>query len=37
VEHNVRSQHSGDIGALLDAMQAEMQRVASAVQTMLRT
>jgi HPt (histidine-containing phosphotransfer) domain-containing protein len=37
VEHNVRSQQSGDIGTLLDAMQAEMQRVASAVQTMLRT
>ncbi|HSW21935.1 MAG TPA: Hpt domain-containing protein [Burkholderiaceae bacterium] len=36
VEHNVRSQQSGDIGKLLDAMQAEMQRVASAVQTMLR-
>ena len=37
VEHNVRSQQAGDIGQLLDAMQAEMQRVASAVQTMLRT
>jgi histidine phosphotransfer protein HptB len=37
VEHNARSQQSGDIGTLLDAMQAEMQRVASAVQTMLRT
>jgi HPt (histidine-containing phosphotransfer) domain-containing protein len=37
VEHNVRSQQSGDIGTLLDAMQAEMQRVSSAVQTMLRT
>ena len=37
VEHNVRSQQAGDIGKLLDAMQAEMQRVASAVQTMLRT
>jgi HPt (histidine-containing phosphotransfer) domain-containing protein len=37
VEHNVRSQQSGDIGKLLDAMQAEMQRVAGAVQTMLRT
>ena len=36
VEHNVRSQPSGDIGQLLDAMQAEMQRVAGAVQTMLR-
>ena len=28
---------SGDIGTLLDAMQAEMQRVAGAVQAMLRT
>jgi len=37
VEHNVRSPQPGDIGKLLDAMQAEMQRVASAVQTMLRT
>jgi len=37
VEHNVRSQQSGDIGKLLDAMQTEMQRVAGAVQTMLRT
>jgi hypothetical protein len=37
VEHNVRSQQAGDIGTLLDAMQAEMQLVASAVQTMLRT
>jgi HPt (histidine-containing phosphotransfer) domain-containing protein len=37
VEHNVRSQQSGDIGKLLDAMQAEMQRVAGAVQTMLHT
>jgi histidine phosphotransfer protein HptB len=37
VEHNVRAQPAGDIGTLLDAMQAEMQRVASAVQTMLRT
>ena len=37
VEHNVRSQQASDIGALLDAMQAEMQRVAGAVQTMLRT
>jgi HPt (histidine-containing phosphotransfer) domain-containing protein len=37
VEHNVRSQQPGDIGTLLDAMQAEMQLVASAVQTMLRT
>ena len=37
VEHNVRSQPAGDIGKLLDAMQAEMQRVAAAVQTMLRT
>ena len=36
VEHHVRSQPSGDIGKLLDAMQAEMQRVASSVQTMLR-
>lgn len=37
VEQNVRSQQSGDIGKLLDAMQAEMQRVAGAVQNMLRT
>ena len=37
VEHNVRSQQAGDIGKLLDAMQAEMQRVAGAVQTMLHT
>lgn len=37
VEHNVRSQQPGDIAKLLDAMQIEMQRVASAVQTMLRT
>jgi HPt (histidine-containing phosphotransfer) domain-containing protein len=36
IEHHVRSQPSGDIGKLLDAMQAEMQRVAGAVQTMLR-
>jgi HPt (histidine-containing phosphotransfer) domain-containing protein len=37
VEHSVRSQQPGDIGTLLDAMQAEMQRVAGAVQAMLRT
>src|SRR6185436_12539649 len=37
VEQHVRAQPAGDIGTLLDAMQAEMQRVASAVQTMLRT
>ena len=37
VEHNLRSQEAGDIAKLLDAMQAEMQRVAGAVQTMLRT
>jgi histidine phosphotransfer protein HptB len=37
VEHSVRSQQSDDIGTLLDAMQAEMQRVAGAVQAMLRT
>jgi len=37
VEHNVRAQQAGDIHRLLDAMQAEMQRVAGAVQTMLRT
>ena len=37
VEHNMRSQQSNDIGTLLDAMQAEMQRVAGAVQAMLRT
>jgi len=36
VEQSVRSQQPGDIGALLDAMQAEMQRVAGAVQAMLR-
>jgi HPt (histidine-containing phosphotransfer) domain-containing protein len=37
VEHHVRSQATGDIGSLLDALQAEMQRVAGAVQAMLRT
>jgi histidine phosphotransfer protein HptB len=37
VEHNARSQQASDISALLDAMQDEMQRVAGAVQTMLRT
>jgi histidine phosphotransfer protein HptB len=37
VEHNMRSQQSNDIGTLLDAMQAEMQRVAGAVQAMLQT
>ena len=37
VEHNVRSQEAGDIAKLLDAMQVEMQRVAGAIQTMLRT
>ena len=36
VEHNARSQQPGNIGPLLDAMQAEMQRVAGAVQTMLQ-
>jgi len=36
VEHNVRLQPASDIGALLDAMQAEMQRVAGAVQAMLQ-
>jgi len=35
VEHTVRSTAAGDIGTLLDAMQAEMQRVAGAVQAML--
>src|SRR5262252_5795294 len=30
VEHTVRAEPPGDIGALLDAMQAEMQRVAGA-------
>jgi hypothetical protein len=33
----VREAQSGDIGALLDAVLAEMQRVAGAVQAMLRT
>jgi histidine phosphotransfer protein HptB len=37
VEHHMRSQPAGDIGTLLDAMQAEMLRVSAAVQTMLRT
>jgi len=36
VEHTVRSPGADDIGSLLDAMQAEMQRVAGAVQAMLR-
>jgi HPt (histidine-containing phosphotransfer) domain-containing protein len=35
VEQHVRSQQTGDLDALLDAMQAEMQRVAGAVQAML--
>jgi histidine phosphotransfer protein HptB len=37
VEQHVRLPQPGDIGALLDAMLAEMQRVAGAVQAMLRT
>jgi HPt (histidine-containing phosphotransfer) domain-containing protein len=37
VEQHVREAQSGDIGALLDAVLAEMQRVAGAVQAMLRT
>ena len=37
VEHQMRVQPGADIGSLLDAMLAEMQRVAGAVQTMLRT
>ncbi|HET7527656.1 MAG TPA: Hpt domain-containing protein, partial [Burkholderiaceae bacterium] len=36
VEQSVRSPGALDIGPLLDAMQAEMQRVAGAVQAMLR-
>ena len=36
VEHHLRSQQTGDIAMLLDAMQAEMQRVAGAVQAMLK-
>jgi HPt (histidine-containing phosphotransfer) domain-containing protein len=36
VEHHMRSPGPGDVGALLDAMQAEMQRVAGAVQAMLQ-
>jgi HPt (histidine-containing phosphotransfer) domain-containing protein len=37
VEQHVRMPQPGDIGALLDAMLAEMQRVAGAVQAMLRS
>jgi HPt (histidine-containing phosphotransfer) domain-containing protein len=37
VEQHVRLAQPGDIGALLDAMLAEMQRVSGAVQAMLRT
>ncbi|HEX6720766.1 MAG TPA: Hpt domain-containing protein [Burkholderiaceae bacterium] len=37
VEQHVREAQPGDIGPLLDAMLAEMQRVAGAVQAMLRT
>jgi hypothetical protein len=37
VEHMARSRQSGDVATLLDALQAEMQRVAGAVQTMLHT
>jgi len=36
VERQTRAQPAGDIGPLLDAMLAEMQRVAGAVQAMLR-
>lgn len=36
VEHHVRSQQEAEIGTLLDAMMSEMQRVAGAVQAMLR-
>jgi len=36
VEQHVRSQQTADMAALLDAMQAEMQRVAGAVQAMLK-
>ncbi|HEU5294393.1 MAG TPA: Hpt domain-containing protein [Burkholderiaceae bacterium] len=36
VEQNVRAPQPGDIDTLLDAMQAEMQRVSGAVQAMLR-
>ena len=37
VEQHVRVPQPGDIGALLDAMLAEMQRVSGAVQAMLRS
>jgi len=37
VEQHVRLSQPGDIGTLLDAMLAEMQRVSGAVQAMLRT
>ena len=36
VEHHLRSQQTDDIAMLLDAMQGEMQRVAGAVQAMLK-
>jgi HPt (histidine-containing phosphotransfer) domain-containing protein len=36
VEHHLRSQQAGDVAMLLDAMQLEMQRVAGAVQAMLK-
>jgi HPt (histidine-containing phosphotransfer) domain-containing protein len=36
VEQHVRSQQPGDIGTLLDKMQTEMDRVAGAVQAMLK-
>jgi len=37
VEQHVRSQQPGDIGTLLDKMQTEMDRVAGAVQAMLKS
>ena len=37
VEQHVRVPQPGDIGALLDAMLAEMQRVSGAVEAMLHT
>jgi histidine phosphotransfer protein HptB len=37
VEQHVRLAQPGDIGSLLDAMLAEMQRVSGAVQAMLRS
>jgi len=37
VEQHLRTSQPGDIGSLLDALLAEMQRVSGAVQAMLRT